>query len=163
MGSATHAVSAVTTVLTSKAWPNCAKITSQSYTIARAIGFYHASGDGILPGMARRRKADVKKTLLCATRFWSIGWREHDNRTATSSSGVRHVVRKQGFTTGEINRAERELIREGKLEVSGKKHGKTLRLTDAGNRVSCSSVRLAPWTDDQYPGAALTSRRRKRR
>lgn len=109
-----------------------------------------------------RRKANVKTTLLCATRFWSLGWRDRDNSTPTGSSGVRHVVRKQGFTTDEINRAERELIREGKLEVGGKKHGKTLRLTDAGNRVSCTNVKLAPWTDDPYPGAALTSRRRRR-
>ena len=109
-----------------------------------------------------RRKADVKKTLLCATRFWSLGWRERDNSTATLSSGVRHVVRKQGFTPQEINRAERELVREGKLEVE-RGGAKSLRLTDAGNRVSCTNVKLAPWTDDPYPGAALTSRRKRRR
>jgi hypothetical protein len=107
-----------------------------------------------------RRKADVKTTLLCATRFWSLGWRERDNRTPTLSSGVRHVVRRQGFTPKEIDRAERELVREGKLEV-GRGGAKSLRLTDAGNRVSCANVKLAPWTDDPYPGAALTSRRRR--
>lgn len=112
--------------------------------------------------MSNRRKADVKKTLLCATRFWSLGWREHDNSTPTLSSGVRHVVRRQGFTSKEIDRAERALVREGKLEVS-RSGAKSLRLTDKGNRVSCANVKLSPWTDDPYPGAALTASRSKRR
>jgi hypothetical protein len=109
-----------------------------------------------------RHKADVKTTLLCATRFWSLGWRERDNSTPTLSSGVRHVVRKQGFTPKEIDRAERELVREGKLEIH-RRGAKTLRLTDEGNRVSCTNVNLAPWTDDPYPGAALAGRRRRKR
>ena len=113
--------------------------------------------------MPTRRKADVKKTLLCATRFWSTGWRERDNRIATHSSGVRHVVRRQGFTTKQIERAERDLVREGKLEKTGPGYGRTLRLTDKGNKVSCSTVRLSPWTDQPYPGAALTSSSRRSR
>lgn len=113
--------------------------------------------------MPPRRKADVKKTLLCATRFWSFGWREHDNSTPTLRHGVRGVVRRQGFTPAQIDRAERELVREGKLEVGGRYSGKTLRLTDKGNQVSCTNVKLTPWTDDPYPGAALTARRSKRR
>lgn len=111
--------------------------------------------------MSTRRKADAKTTLLCATRFWSLGWREHDNKTPTLSAGVRTVVRRQGFTPKQIDQAERALVREGKLEV-GRSGAKSLRLTDKGNKVSCKHVKLAPWTDDQYPGAALTSRRRRR-
>jgi len=110
-----------------------------------------------------RRKADVKRTLLCATRFWSLGWKARDNSTPTLRAGVRHVVRKQGFTPAEIDKAERELVREGKLEVAGVRSGKTLRLTDKGNRADCKLVKLAPWTDPQYPGAALTGPRRPRR
>jgi len=113
--------------------------------------------------MPPRRKASAKTTLLCATRFWSTGWRERNNATPTLSSGVRHVVRKQGFTPKQINAAERALVREGKLEVGGQRYGKTLRLTDKGNRVSCTSVKLSPWTDDPYPGKDLTARRTKRR
>lgn len=114
--------------------------------------------------MPARRKANVKTTLLCATRFWSLGWREHDTRIPTLSSNVRSVVRRQGFTPKEVDKAERELVREGKLEVrnADRLHSKTLRLTDSGNRVSCSNVKLSPWTDAPYPGAALTSRRRRR-
>lgn len=108
-----------------------------------------------------RRKADVKTTLLCATRFWSLGWRKHDNSTPTLSAGVRSVVRRQGFTPKEIDKAERELVREGKLEVN-RSGAKSLRLTDKGNQVRCANVKLAPWTDDPYPGRALTSRRRRR-
>jgi hypothetical protein len=110
--------------------------------------------------MARQRK-NVKTTLLCATRFWSMGWRDRDNSTPTLSTGVRSVVRRQGFTPDEINRAERELVQEGKLAVH-RRGTKSLQLTDKGNRVDCSNVRLSPWTDDPYPGAALTSRRRQR-
>lgn len=110
-----------------------------------------------------RRKADVKRTLLCATRFWSLGWKARDNSTPTLRAGVRHVVRKQGFTPAEIDKAERELVREGKLEVAGVRSGKTLRLTDKGNRADCKLVKLAPWTDSQYPGAALTGPRKPRR
>lgn len=91
-----------------------------------------------------------------------MGWRERDNKTPTLSSGVRHVVRRQGFTPAEIDRAERELVREGKLEVD-RRGAKSLRLTDKGNTVSCANVKLSPWTDDPYPGSALTSRRRQRR
>lgn len=112
--------------------------------------------------MPPRRKASAKTTLLCATRFWSQGWRERSNATPTLSSGVRHVVRKQGFTPKQIDAAERALVREGKLEV-GRGGAKSLRLTDKGNRVSCTSVKLSPWTDDPYPGKDLTARRAKRR
>jgi len=105
--------------------------------------------------MAKRRKSSIKQTLLCATRFWSFGWRERNNSTATLRQGVRHVVRKQGFSSAEIVKAERELIRDGKLEAKGSGGGATLRLTNKGNKVSCGRVKLAPWTDSQYPGASL--------
>jgi|WetSurMetagenome_2_1015567.scaffolds.fasta_scaffold877543_2 hypothetical protein len=99
-----------------------------------------------------RRGAPVRTTLLCAIKFWSID----GGKTATLRSGVRHVVRKQGFTSAAIDRAERELAREGKLVRSGA----TLKLLDD---VNCSTVRLAPWTDAGYPGASLSGRRKKRK
>ena len=104
-----------------------------------------------------RQAAPVRKTLLCAIKFWSI---DKSGKTPTLRSGVRHVVRKQGFSPAAIDRAERELVREGKIAVGGKRSGKTLQLLDD---VSCSTVKLSPWTDEGYPGAALSGRRRKRR
>jgi hypothetical protein len=111
--------------------------------------------------MAKRRRADVKTTLLCATKFWARSGIQREAlapRTTTLRAGVRHVVRKQGFAPAEIDRAERALIREGKLE-RGARPG-TLRLTDKGQATRCDSVKLAPWTDDAYPGASLSGRRR---
>ncbi len=105
-----------------------------------------------------RRRSSVKHTLLCATRFWSID----DGTTPTLSSGVRSVVRRQGFSTAEINKAERELVKSGRIEVAGRGTGKTIKLTSAGSRVRCSMVSLAPWTNAGYPGAALAGRRRRR-
>jgi len=113
--------------------------------------------------MPKRRKAGVKKTLLCATRFWSTGWRENDNRLGTLRAGVRKVVRTQGYTPKQIDKAERDLVREGKLEVSGRSSGKELRLTNKGNRVGCATVKLAPWTAPQHPGSMLKGSRRRRR
>lgn len=107
--------------------------------------------------MAKRRKATLERTILCATRFWGV-----DESVPTLRQGVRHVVRKQGFSSPEIVRAERKLIREGKLRAAGKGTGATLALTPKGGRVSCSTVRLSPWTDPQYPGSALRGRRKKR-
>jgi len=104
-----------------------------------------------------RRAAPVRTTLLCAVKFWSID----GGNTPTLRSGVRHVVRKQGFAPATIDRAERELVREGKLAIGGgKRSGKTLKLLDD---VNCSNVKLAPWTDDGYPGASLSGRSGKRR
>lgn len=104
-----------------------------------------------------RQAAPVRKTLLCAIKFWSID----GGKTPTLRQGVRHVVRKQGFTTDAINRAERELAREGKIAVRGTyKNSKTIQLLDD---VNCSTVKLAPWTDDGYPGASLSGPRRRRK
>ena len=102
-----------------------------------------------------RHAAPVRTTLLCAIKFWSID----RGKTATLRSGVRHVVRKQGFSPAAIDRAERELAREGKLQVGGKRSGKTLKLLDD---VNCSTVKLSPWTDDGYPGASLDGRKRRK-
>jgi hypothetical protein len=111
--------------------------------------------------MAARQRKDVKTTLLCAVKFWSI---DKSGKTPTLRAGVRHVVRKQGFTPAAIDRAERELIREGKIQVLRnfgvtRRGSKSIKLLDD---VDCSTVKLAPWTDDGYPGAALTARRRRR-
>jgi hypothetical protein len=106
--------------------------------------------------MSKRRPAPVRTTLLCAVKFWSID----DGKTPTLRAGVRHVVRKQGFSPAAIDRAERELVREGKLAVGGARGGKTLKLLDD---VNCSTVKLAPWTDDGYPGASLSGSRSRRK
>lgn len=106
---------------------------------------------------ATRKPAPVRKTLLCAIKFWSI---DKKGNTPTLRSGVYHVVRKQGFESRAIGRAEKELIREGKIATSGTGTGKALKLTDT---VDCSTVKLAPWTDDGYPGASLDGRKRRRR
>ncbi len=108
-----------------------------------------------------RKAAPVRKTLLCAIKFWSID----GGKTPTLRAGVRHVVRKQGFSIAAIDQAERELIREGKIQrgfnLGEKRRGtKSLRLLDT---VDCSTVKLAPWTDDGYPGASLDGRKRRRR
>lgn len=110
-----------------------------------------------------RKKASIERTILCATRFWSMGWRTRDNKIGTLRGGVRHVVRKQGFTTAAIVKAERALVKAGKIELKGKGSGATIRLTDRGNRVSCARVKLAPWTNAKYKGSELTGGRRKRR
>lgn len=104
-----------------------------------------------------RQAAPVRTTLLCAVKFWSV---DKTGKTPTLRRGVRHVVRKQGFSPAAIDRAERELVREGKLAVGGARSGKTLKLLDD---VSCSTVKLSPWTDDGYPGASLDGRKRRRK
>lgn len=115
----------------------------------------------------RRRRAPLKKTVLCAVKFWSgtgsPGHPLYKKRTATLRSGVRHVARKQGYSTSEIERAERELERDGLIIRRGKGTGATLKTTPKGSRQSCKSVKLAPWTDEQYPGSQLEGTRRKRR
>lgn len=101
-----------------------------------------------------RQAAPVRKTLLCAIKFWSID----SGKTPTSRSGVYHVCKKQGFDSMTVGRAEKELIREGKIEKDSS--GETLRLLDD---VSCSTVKLSPWTNAGYPGASLSGSRRRRR
>lgn len=108
--------------------------------------------------MAKRRRADVKTTILCATKFWAYA-----PRMGTMRRHVRTVVRKQGFTTSEIVRAERELVREGKLSPASSGSLRLISLTDKGQATKCGSVKLAPWTNDEYPGASLAGRRRRRR
>ena len=97
-----------------------------------------------------RRAAPVRTTLLCAIKFWSAS---KDGKTPTLRRGVRHVVRTQGFSPAAINRAERELVREGKIAIGGARMGKTIRLLDD---VSCGAVKLSPWTDDGQAGASFS-------
>lgn len=120
--------------------------------------------------MGKRVKASVKKTLLCATRFWGIEhsltgkWKQEGKSTLpTLRSGVRHVVRKQGFSSAEIEKAERQLVSEGLLVRGGQNQGASLALTAKASKVSCSTMKLAPWTDDPYPGSTLDGRRPSRR
>lgn len=111
----------------------------------------------------KRKKATIERTILCATRFWSFGpMARTADRIPTLRQGVRHVVRKQGFTSDQITRAERKLVREGKLVAKGSGSGATLVLTDKGDRVGCSTVRLSPWTDKQYPGSRLSGSKKSR-
>src|SRR5262245_53617004 len=102
-----------------------------------------------------RRPAPVRTTLLCAIKFWSTD----KGNTPTLRSGVRLVVRKQGFAPAAIDRAERELAREGKIRIGGQRRGKTLQLLDD---VNCSNVQLSPWTDAGHPGASLSGRKRRK-
>lgn len=117
-----------------------------------------------------RTKQDAKKTLLCATKFWSHNYddggvldktfnRQSDGGSvATLRKGVRSVARRQGHSPAALDKAERQLVKEGLLE---KPRPGTLRVTGKGARVSCSTTDLSPWTDAGYPGAALNGVRRK--
>jgi len=98
----------------------------------------------------------VERTLLCATRFWSLGGERGKATTPTLLQGVRSVVRKQGHKPAEIDAAIRRLEKKGLIEVSGARTAKTIRLTTTGGKVGCATVRLSPWTDDGYPGANLS-------
>ena len=106
--------------------------------------------------MTKRVSAPVEKTLMCAVKLWSID----RGRTPTLLQGVRHVVRKQGHSPAHVDRAIRELTRRGAITISGGRSAKTIKLNDD---VSCGNVKLAPWTDDGYPGANLAGSRKRRR
>ena len=97
-----------------------------------------------------RERRDAKKTLLCAVKFWSI-----KPGVPTLRRGARSVALKQGYTAGELDRAERALIKGGYLRDGGQKSAKTLVVTPKGRAISCKTTKLAPWTNDGHPGAAL--------
>ncbi len=83
--------------------------------------------------------------LLCATRFWSL---RGSPTTPTLRAGVRHVVRKQGVTPREIDKAERILVRRGLVELSYGTKASTLRLTPKGLKLTgraCPRIDLPPW------------------
>jgi DNA-binding MarR family transcriptional regulator len=94
----------------------------------------------------RREEAlmqSAKATLLCAIRFWGV-----TPGVPTLRRGVRHVARKQGLTPADMDRAERQLIRAGLVQRSGKRMGAAIVLTPKGMRVSaraCPYVHLPPW------------------
>lgn len=97
-----------------------------------------------------RKKASLKLTYLCSVKFWRAS-----PAVATLASGVRHVVRKQGYKSPDIYKAENLLQRDGLINMSGGLH-KTVKLTSQGeNRARCRQVKLAPWTNKGYPGASL--------
>jgi len=99
--------------------------------------------------------ASPKATLLCAIRFWSFD----KQGGPTLRRGVRHVVRAQGITPAQIDRAERALIRGGYVQLSGKRSGKAIGLTAKGRRTAaraCPAVPLPPWRPYMHhmpPGA----------
>lgn len=116
--------------------------------------------------MARER-VGLDRTILCAVRFWSVSrgperWSKGPT-IHTLLPGVKKVVRMQGYTTEQINKALKKLEKGGFIETkrAGATHA-SIRLTDKGGRVGCARVKLAPWTNDEYPGAALRGMRRKR-
>lgn len=121
--------------------------------------------------MSERKHVGAERTILCAVRFWGGGrydassgqtvWSKGAMPHGTLLKGVKHVVREQGFATATINKALRKLERIGAVEIAGRAHAKTVRLTEKGGRVSCSTVKLAPWTNDEYPGSRLAGMRRR--
>lgn len=112
-----------------------------------------------------RSPVGIERTLLCATRFWSADSSSRGypkgKTTPTLLRGVRHVVREQGFKGPEVTAAIRRLERDGFVKLGGQGTGKTIALTDSGGRVGCSTVRLSPWTDEGYPGAALRGMKKR--
>lgn len=132
--------------------------------------------------MARER-VGLERTILCATRFWGggeydasgPGWNKtkwkRGATTPTLAQGVKHVVRKQGYRTAVIDKAIRKLAKGGFLVIGPGHQGygaktksiRTLALTEKGGKVGCATVKLAPWTDDRYPGSRLEGVRRPKR
>jgi len=108
--------------------------------------------------VATRVRQSAVKTYLCAVRLWALS-----PTVPTLRSGVRHVVRKQGFAPREIDKAERALVTQGMVELGGQRTGKSVRLTPKASSISCSTTKLAPWTNAGYPGAALAGRGRRKR
>ena len=98
-----------------------------------------------------RERVGIERTILCATRFWGLG-----PTTPTLLKGVRNVVRKQGFSGPEVSKALTKLERGGFVKVAGRHSAPTIVLTPKGNKVSCGTVKLAPWTNDEYPGSQLS-------
>ncbi len=103
-----------------------------------------------------RERVGLARTILCATRFWS-----QSPSTPTLLKGVRAVVRKQGFSGPEVGKTLHALERGGFVKTGGRYSGRTIVLTEKGNRVGCANVRLAPWTNDGYPGANLRGARHR--
>ncbi len=90
-------------------------------------------------------KPSATTLLLCATRFWAL--RSHPT-TPTLRSGVRHVVRKQGVSPSEIDRAEKTLVKRGLIVRGGQRSGASIALTEKGLRVTgraCPRIDLPPW------------------
>lgn len=101
-----------------------------------------------------REKVGIERTVLCATRFWSMT-RSRGATTPTLLKGVRSVVRKQGFSGPEVSKALTKLERAGFIKTGGAHSAKTIALTPKGGKVGCATVKLAPWTNDGYPGSRL--------
>lgn len=84
--------------------------------------------------------------------------------TPTLRSGVRHVARKQGIRPGELDRAERQLVKDG-LMVKPRRG--VLALTDKGRTVSnshCKRIELAPWDwKATFRGQLDGAKKRRRR
>lgn len=97
--------------------------------------------------------ATAKETLLCAIKFWS-GIPGEGSRAGqgTLRKGPRKVARTQGFTPSELDKAERELVREGFIT---RPRAGVVALTSRGiqrGAKSCARVSLAPW-DNRYATA----------
>lgn len=106
----------------------------------------------------QRERASIHRTILCATRFWAWHGDEGQRRgptTPTLLQGVRGVVRKQGYSGPEVEKALRSLKSKGFVAIGGARSAKTIALTPKGGKVGCATVKLAPWTNDEYPGSDL--------
>jgi len=105
--------------------------------------------------MSTRAPVGIERTILCATRFWSFDAPSRGPTLPTLSRGVRSVVRKQGYSGPEVEKAMRRLEREGFISRGGRGGARTVALTAKGGRVGCAGVSLSPWTDPQYSGSRL--------
>ena len=124
--------------------------------------------------MSTRHVVGVERTILCATRFWSgpsSNFGPYKGRgqgtTMTLVDGVKHVARKQGHSAETVRKALKRLEKGGFIEMRYRSYGSkvpvAVRLTSKGGRVGCSTVKLAPWTDDPYPGSALRGLKTRKR
>jgi len=118
--------------------------------------------------------ADAKTLLICALRFLGGSGDRVDPNTGKRATGggfrsfARKIARADNRTTvAELDRAERELIREGMIERRGVRSATTLYLTSEGQRASyntCKRVELTPWDwRTTYDPSALDGRKKRRR
>jgi hypothetical protein len=81
----------------------------------------------------------------------------------TLRKGVRHVARKQGITSDELDAAERAMVKGGLIM---RPRPSAIALTERGLKLSsrvCQGVTLAPWDAKATFPFAGARRRRKRR
>jgi hypothetical protein len=88
--------------------------------------------------------ADAKSTLLCSIKFWAGTVVGATPGGYTLRKGARLPARRQGFSPSELDKAERQLIKEGLVL----RDGNAVALTKRGIAKAakgCKNVSLAPW------------------